>query len=214
MKKLLALLLALMMVFSFAACGEKETADNKTDAGDKSSFTFGTVENNVYENEFIGIGCELPSAWTFYSEEDIMELNNITMSYMDEDFQEAIENATLLYDMYAQSSNGLNNINVVLQKIPQIQLDTLDLEDTFELGFNQAKTALENMGYTNVSFKGEKRKVCGKEMPIGVITSQIGGMPLTQLQFAIKCDGYLASVTISDYTSDGSDLLGLFYSLD
>ena len=55
MKRAAGLLLALVLVLSMAACGKKDG-----DGGDsQSGFQRGTIENGIYTNTFVGIGCLL-----------------------------------------------------------------------------------------------------------------------------------------------------------
>lgn len=73
MKKL-ALLLALVLVFSLTACGK--TTDGKTDPDAATTtttvaaptrsdtFTVGTVSGTSYQNPYFGLGCTLDSGWT------------------------------------------------------------------------------------------------------------------------------------------------------
>ena len=63
MKRAVGLLLALVLVLSMAACGKKDG-----DGGDsQSGFQRGTIENGIYTNTFVGIGCQLSDDWTYYA---------------------------------------------------------------------------------------------------------------------------------------------------
>ena len=62
MKRAAGLLLALVLVLSMAACGKKDG-----DGGDsQSGFQRGTIENGIYTNTFVGIGCQLSDEWPSY----------------------------------------------------------------------------------------------------------------------------------------------------
>ena len=64
MKRAAGLLLALVLVLSMAACGKKDG-----DGGDsQSGFQRGTIENGIYTNTFVGIGCQLSDDWTYYTD--------------------------------------------------------------------------------------------------------------------------------------------------
>jgi hypothetical protein len=95
-------------------------------------FTLGTVEGNVYENTFIGIGCTLGSDWTYYSDEKIREINNAAASLAGEEFRQMMANATVVYDMYAAHSNQINTVVVNLEKVDKVQLAVLDLEENLK----------------------------------------------------------------------------------
>lgn len=71
MKRAAGLLLALVLVLSMAACGKKDG-----DGGDsQSGFQRGTIENGIYTNTFVGIGCQLSDDWTYYTDEQLAELS-------------------------------------------------------------------------------------------------------------------------------------------
>lgn len=215
MKKLLALTLALLMVFSLVACGGGDKAGKKDDtpSGDKSSFAFGKVSGTTYENEFIGVGCTLPSDWLFYSEEEIIEANNLVVDSLDGDIKDIIESATVLYDMFAQSPTGQNNVNVVLEKVPQIKLDTLNIKQNFELLLPTLKATYEQIGFTDINASVVNKTIGGKELPTAVMTANAAGQQVKMYQFAVKCDGFLASITVTAFSGDADALLNTFYFL-
>ena len=53
MKKILAILMAIAMVFSFAACGTKKDGGNDTEKKLKVGFIFLHDENSTYDNNFM-----------------------------------------------------------------------------------------------------------------------------------------------------------------
>ena len=65
------------IMISMVACGNSDDKD----------FLLGTVNGNVYENSFIGIGCELDKNWNFYNEEQILEVNDMTKDMVGEDYK-------------------------------------------------------------------------------------------------------------------------------
>ena len=64
MKKLTTALLALICIFTLAACGK---------TAEKKEFTPGKIEGNVYTSEFAGIKLEAGSSWTFATETEVSE---------------------------------------------------------------------------------------------------------------------------------------------
>lgn len=259
MKKLLAILLALTMIFAFAACGSTPDEDDvrgdqnvnttqasnsaednttvpsgdvtDTPAGDitdtpadettnapeadvtEPEFSLGAVEGLNYENKFIGIGCNLPSDWTFYTDEQIRELNNITADMAGEDFKELMENADLVYDMFAVSNDQFKNINVNLQKVDKMSLAMISLEDIYVQTEEMMKQSLENIGYSNIKFEhGTSIMIEGKEFPCLKVTGQVNGMAGYQLLFATKCNGYIANFAITTFNENTvDDVLSYFY---
>ena len=258
MKKLLAILLALTMIFAFAACGSTPSEDDirgeqnvntteastpadndanapsedatNTPAGDtvdtpteeateattenttEAQFSLGAVEGLNYENKFIGIGCNLPSDWTFYTDEQIREINNMALDLAEEDFEAAMANAQLIYDMYATSNDQLKTINVNLEKVDAVTLAMIDLADVYKQNEALMKQGLENMGYTNVTFDEGTVMIEDETFACMRITAQYNGVTMYQLGFATKCNGYVANFTIATFNADYTDnILSYFY---
>lgn len=221
MKKLFALLLVLVTLLSFAACGTDDDDIRGDQTGSPSSsatvssdaaFSAGATSGLTYESKFIGIGCKLNDEWTFYSDEQIRELNNATADLAGDEYKELLENATVIYDMFASHSNQVDNINVNLEKVNPLTLATLDLEKNFEGMFSTMEDTLENIGYTNVQCETDTVKIDGKDFACMNIVSEISGLKMYQTSIAIKCNGYLASITISTFGENKvSDILENFY---
>ena len=86
MKRAAGLLLALVLVLSMAACGKKDG-----DGGDsQSGFQRGTIENGIYTNTFVGIGCQLSDDWTYFTDEQLAELSGV-VAESSEEMQKAID---------------------------------------------------------------------------------------------------------------------------
>lgn len=101
MKRAAGLLLALVLVLSMAACGKKDG-----DGGDsQSGFQRGTIENGIYTNTFVGIGCQLSDDWTYYTDEQLAELSGV-VAESSEEMQKAMEDGKSTYDMFASAMEG------------------------------------------------------------------------------------------------------------
>lgn len=263
MKKLLAILLALTMIFAFAACGSTPseedvrgeqnvnttqantpTEDTNEPAGDvidtpagdtnepsgdvidtpteeatepteettEAEFSLGDVQGLNYENAFIGIGCNLPSDWTFYTDEQIRELNNMTLDLAGEEFEAAITNAQLIYDMCAVSNDQLKTINVNLEKIDPVTLAMIDLADVYQQNTALVKQGLENMGYSDLTFDYGTVMIEDETFACMRTTAQYNGATMYQLGFATKCNGYIANFTIATFNENTvDDVLSYFY---
>lgn len=242
MKKILIFALTSIMLLSFCACAsdvdeddvrgtkiENSDSDKNVDdetkeedpvetqatvaptAMDDSSeneFALGTTSGLIYENEFIGIGCTLPSGWTFYTDEQIKELNNITTDMAGEEIAELIKNSNVVYDMLAVNSNQMDTINVVFEKVDM----DLDITEYIDLGLPAAKTALENMGGTNITTNIGTLTIDGKEFTSVDIECDFQGIKLYQTQFYTKRDKYVVAITAGTYYENKlADILDGFY---
>lgn len=132
MKKL-ALLLALVLVFSLAACNK--TTDGKTDPDAATTttttvaaptrsdtFTVGTVSGTSYQNPYFGLGCTLDSGWMI----DNAATCNTAFSEAS-DLNAAAANAQQFDDMLAfNSANGcmvkvgVENLALLWDHIPSM----------------------------------------------------------------------------------------------
>lgn len=136
-KKILALLLALVMVLSMTACGsdaeppkgvitpnEDTTTAGETeapgedagsadtgseDAGD--SFSLGTMQGGTYENAYAGFGCRLDETWVYKTAQELQDVSGMT--------QEMFEGSDLdlsaysqILDMMAECADPMATINV------------------------------------------------------------------------------------------------------
>lgn len=213
MKKFLCFLLIAVMLCGLVACTSDEDVRGSisNDQNEESKFSLGTTENNRYHNEFLGLSCTLPSEWVFYTDEEIRELNNIVKDAVEEDVAAALENADIIYDMYASNPNDYSNVNINLEKHTALQISAMNLKTVLEAQFDTIKDTYEKIGYTNVSVRYEKVTVDGKELDAAVITADITGMAFNATCFCFKQGRYLANVTVSAFGADKvSSILSCF----
>ena len=181
----------------------------------KVAKTYCYTDGLVYENAFIGLGCTLPSDWTFYSDEEIMQLNNYTADVMGEEYKELMESAQIVYDMYADDSTGMNNINVSLEKIDNRMLAGVDVADIYAQNAAMFVEMYTSMGCSNVVAEPTTFDIGGEEFDGIAISAEINGSTLYQKCFGVKCNGYLASIAITAYADDVTDdIISSFYLVD
>lgn len=205
MKRLFVIILSAVMLITLPACTPAPEPE----------FTLGTVEGNVYENTFIGIGCTLGSDWTYYSDEKIREINNAAASLAGEEFRQMMANATVVYDMYAAHSNQINTVVVNLEKVDKVQLAVLDLEENLKNTIPALEQSLGNMGFTNFITEIGKVKIGDTDVVCLNVTSSLGEFKMYQTLVTIKCNGYLACLTFSGESFESiNSALSCFYWLD
>ena len=176
--------------------------DNSDNNEETAEFSLGATDGLIYENKFIGIGCSLDEGWTFYSDEEIQDLNNYAADVAGEDYEEAMKAADIVYDMYAISDNQLDNIKVNLQKVNNIALEQLDIKENFENTIPELRKAFENMGYTDLEFEITSVSINGEEVMCLQSYGVIDGLTMYQKIVSIKCDGYLSNITVTTYQED------------
>lgn len=206
MKKFVAMLLALCMVFCLCACGsgEKE-ADVQT----------GTLSGFTWENTFLGIGCKLDESWTYASEEELAQMIGQTAEMFDEEYAEQLKNADMFYDMMAVTENGLVSINVIIQNIGLIYGTALSEDKYLELAKEQMEEQFGQTGAENVEVERITRTFAGAEHEGILVSCTIQGVPYYCTQMCIKQGKYIGSVSLCSFSEDLSDfLIGYFYGLD
>lgn len=226
MKKFLCLFLSIMMLISLFGCfGGNEPDDVRGDISgetgaqstgsneEKPEFSLGTATNNTYTNAFLGMSCTLPAEWVFYTDEQILEINNIVGDVVDEDIAERLENADIIYDMFATYETEGSSINVNLEKLSALQLISLDIKQILEAQIDTIKTAYENMGYTDTNVAYEKITVDGKEFDGLTITAKILGIDFYATIFAFAKGNYLANVSICSIETDKTDAILSYFTL-
>ncbi len=225
MKKILSLLLAAMMIVSFCGCFDDGEADNvrgeilgggssveeisselETSSEEaQPEFSMGKATSNTYKNDFLGLNCTLPEEWVFYTDKQILELNNVVGEVIDEKTASQLENANIIYDMYASIEAEGSSININLEKFSAVQMVTLDIKQVLEAQIDTIKSAYQNMGYTDTQVTYQKVKVDGKEFDALKITAKIQGIDFYSVSFAFKKGNYLANVAIGSLQTDKTD---------
>lgn len=193
---------------------EADKVENEEEAGD--DFSLGSTDGLVYESAFIGLGCTLPGDWTFYSDAEIMQLNNYTASVMGEEYEALLKDAQLVYDMYAVDGTGMNSINVTLEKIDNRTLMAIDVADIYSQNATMFEEMYTSMGYSNVKIEQVTFDIEGEEFDGIELSGEINGFVLYQKCFGVKCNGYLASIAITAYNDENitDTIISNFYLID
>jgi len=144
MKKLIALILAALMLCGVLAacssapsdpedvCGSvtpitQSTEPEETEAPTEeatepeetesdSSVSFGAVSGNLYTNTYAGFQMELDENWTLLTAEELQELpENINALFEDAEIGDTMKNYTQFFDMQATNMLDMSSVNVVYQ---------------------------------------------------------------------------------------------------
>ena len=206
MKKLASLLLALVMMLCLCSCGVMEAINSSIapDADDVSkdvesgAVSLGVVENNVYRNDYFGIRCELSEDWTFYSEEEILELNNVSIDSSGIDWS----NAPIIYDMYATHQTNFSSININMEKLSSLAASDLDIKSYLEPQFDAIKSGLTNTGYSNVTVEYAKITVDGRQYDGIKVHGDIQGIDFYEVIFCYRKGNYLVNTAVATLQTD------------
>lgn len=206
MRKFVAMLLVLCMVFCLCACGSGEK---------EAEVQTGTVNGYTYENAFLGIGCELDENWTYSSQEELAQMIGQTADMFDEEYAEKLKDADMFYDMAAVAAEGLVSINIVIQNVGLIYGTALSEDKYLEVAEEQMTEQLGNAGMENVQTERITANFAGAERGGLHISCTIQGVPYYCTQMCIKQGKYIASISLCSFSEDiGSDMMGYFYALE
>lgn len=237
MKKILALLLTVIMVFSLSACSlldsiigddirgtqyadntvaddTSDDASDETQAEEEKDFSVGKMSGAKYESEFLSIGCPLPENFSFYTDEEIKELNNTATDLAGEEYEKLMKESTLVYDMMASSKDQMSSLNIVLEKSNAATVAMFDLEKNGDTIAQSAKQSLESVGFTDVNYTVTTTEFLGKDAQCLKWDMKMGTEDYYEMQVFVKAFSYLATITVaSDEISTCENILASFYEL-
>ncbi len=207
MKKLMISLLILLLACCITGFSSAETTNSKF---------FGTVSGDVYENEFLGIGCKF-TGWNYDSEEDIEKANQLTREIINtKDFYDIVEEANVLYLMAAESASGLESTNIVLQYENETYMSMLNLlgldgfiKTAAESSF---KPMLEQSGFQNIDVEMTYVKIGDVDFPGLYIKYDAWNTTIYTKQAYALYDNNMMTITVSSADRDiTDDLFSHFY---
>lgn len=193
MKKMLAFFLIIATLLTCAACGSRKPANVQ-----KPSI-YGTLEKQSYRNEALGMGCLMPSGWTFLDQDRIGKIPV-------EDGETCV--------MYVTAS-AREVVRIDFRAMEDAQLDSLDLTQ-----FNR-----DYLSGLVPFLSSESDPVRDSYDAISVT---ISGQPLSGLMrtathhdntvyfaaFSVKCDGYVARISVTTFQADRvKQIMSRFYAL-
>lgn len=227
MKKIISLLLVAAMLLTLSACsglteddirGEISSKDPSSDETEKETeaetepqFSMGKSTLNSYSSDFIGLTVTLPDDWKFYSDEEILAINNITKDYYEEDALALLEQATLIYDMYATNESNGSSITIILEKLNALQIATLNYKATIEAQFDTLRDTLGNMGYSDIEISYKKIAVDGEEIDGFELSANIYGIEYNSTTIMFRRGNYLVNISVNSFVDGEIEaLLGGF----
>lgn len=177
MKKIIALLMCLALVFSLAACSDNNGGANVTPDADvvdgAKALSRGSIEGDVYTNDFIGITFTKGADWTYLSDAEMAQTLNAGQEIMDiNTLEKVLSETATVYDMSVSNTDGTNNVMVLY-------------ENTMLTAFKEV-TADEYAGYLEASLK----KVEGQTYTrVSKENVKLGDTDFTKLLYSVAVDG-------------------------
>ena len=175
----------------------------------------GTVQGNVYENSFIGIGCKLDENWVFADREEIKGVASFADEYISDEYKEATGDANIWYDMVASNALTAGNVNVNIEKVNINSMDNINCIDIIEEAALVIEKSYKDMGASDFAYEIDKITVDGREVDALIVAVDFSGIIIGQVAFPIKCNGYIANISFSSMSAEELEyLINSFYWID
>ena len=119
MKRFLALVLSLVMLLSFTACGNNGAEDSSSNQGGATVTKEGKCTDGVYVNKWAGIKIALEGIWAAYDGTDLPDLNGDNTKFGDDVEQ--------WYDFVA-TNEASESFMVVFEKTDKTPVEYLEIK--------------------------------------------------------------------------------------
>lgn len=225
MKKLISLILCAALIFTLASCsGNENTEKETTTANDvnisetqnneaeettekeeeiNKTITRGTIEGDVYTNEFADFTFTKPSTWIYLTDDEISEQINAGQDAMDlNSIEKALTEKSSLYDMASMDSLG-NNVMICYENTMISGFKKFTAEEYIEL----LDSSLKNIsGFTYTFEKTEDIKIGDNEFKKASYTVNYQGAEMTQAYYVKVIDKYVVTIIATAVTIDIADI--------
>lgn len=180
MKKLLSIVLLITTLVSLVACG-----------GSGKKLTRGTLDGNVYTNEYLGFTFTKPSGWIYATDEAIAETMNLGAElYLNDDFKKALDNSGSIYDMMVVDNSTGTNMSVGYENLARSFSTRITVEEYVDALEEQSK----NLSGISIVFPDEYDTVTlgEKEYTRVICNVTSNGIKMQQIYYLVKVDKYMA----------------------
>ena len=204
MKKLLAALLALMMIISFSACSEEQTDEMEAEAIEVTPER-GTFENGFYSNEAFGVSFETPEDWYFLTDEEIAQTMGSTAEQLYG--ENVLEDMDYIYDLYCVDMETGTTVSVNYENLGTIGQFT-ETNQYLETVLAQLLSS-SNPGITATELS--VIKIDGTAVPCLNITLEASGQTIYESIIVKKIGTWIGTVTLA--TLDEAEIKTLAESI-
>ena len=204
MKKLLAALLALMMIISLSACSEEQTDEMEAEAIEVTPER-GTLENGFYSNETFAVSFEAPEDWYFLSDEEIAQTMGSTAEQLYG--ENVLEDMDYIYDLYCVDMETGTTVSVNYENLGTIGQFT-ETNQYLETVLAQLLSS-SNPGITATELS--VIKVDGTAVPCLNITLEASGQTIYESIIVKKIGTWIGTVTLA--TLDEAEIKTLAESI-
>lgn len=240
MKKCFALILALAMLLSLAACGGSsapaatqapapsvpapteapapaEEPAQEPAAEEEDAPTFGVYDPEActYTNEFLGFVFRVGDTWTVLDREELAQFNDVLAEMVsDEKLSETLADSGSFHVFYATDDEIFASVDIVMENLGLLYGAVLSEEKYIELSKDDLAPALESIGIDDVTVETATFSFVGEEHPGLTVHGTMEGIDMYESIVLLKVGRYMAVIAVSSYIEDFTrDILAEFHSL-
>lgn len=200
MKKILAFIMAFVMLFSFAACSSEEGKDNEEMI--EVVPERGTVENGIYKNSAFGFVFEAGENWYFLTDEEIASAMGVAA---EEIYGEGTKiEGDHIYDLYCvdNATNATVSINYEnLGTVGGMTDSNYYLETVMtQLISSGAQSGVVDAVISNI-------EISGIEVPCLEIVLEYGSDKIYEKMIVKQVGSWMGTITIASLSEEELDLL-------
>lgn len=195
MKTIRILAAALALTLGLTACGAAQ-----------KEFRRGTVDGQTYTSEFLGLVCTVPAEYSYLSDSEMAELNqlaadSLTDSELVAEMRQRLEDGAQVQDMYAMTEGGLQTVNVMLSKLESE--GEVDMAAFADLAADEVKRAYQSIGMSQIEASHETVDFMGGQYE-GIYMTAIyeESAPVYCQQVYMQQGGYVCVISLVSYVDD------------
>lgn len=212
-KKLCALLLALLLTMSLAACGADDSGSDGNDPAAKKEFSVGELSGDTYTNEYFGFAATL-DGWTFLSKDQLSQLTEQVADLLDdEEIAKVYAAGKVVMEMYAGNGAG-GTVNVTVENLGDANGAKYTESSYVDATVSVLPDKMTNAGYTDVSVNKTDVTLAGANHSGISVVATSNGVTVYETLVCVKVGNYVCTVTTATAETDTTaEILGLFEAL-
>ncbi len=172
-------------------------------------FSTGTVDGNVYENQYFGLKVTVPADYSFIDDETLAQLSGMAADIMKDNkaAAAALDNGTAAIVAYANKQGAADNINVTIQSNASLANALMDEKAVMTVSMGQLQSVLESQGAEITYIDVVEKEVAGETHYVLELEGTINGMDLSERVVNFQKGDYMLAVAASCFNSDDVDTL-------
>lgn len=173
----------------------------------KAEFSRSTISGNTLKNELFHIQAEMGSDWKYDGASEIAKLNGMSGSSAS-DFEKAIKEKDIFYDVVCRKSTGSNFI-IAVPNPDVVKSNIFTSEKAY------AEATLEGVKDIDSKASISTLTFAGKEHQAIKVDNTAMGTTFKQCMVFVKSSQYVCMITFTCFTEDElNEVMGCFKSLE